>query len=119
MSIANDIGFTAVLHISAQGGHVTVTKMLIEAGADLEAAHPTGITALHAAAGTEYWEVVRAPVMAGANVDSRTVDRDTPLHAAELGHAQATMGAASRQSGPIVDQNRRRPYLGSVGRRDM
>lgn len=54
--------------------------MLIDAGADLEAADCQGSTPLHKASFGKHAKVVRALIEAGANVDSRDWDGGTPLY---------------------------------------
>ena len=68
-----------------------MTKMLVEAAADLEAkTSDTSSTPLHVAAGSGHWEVVRVLVGAGANPNCRALMGETPLYlAAAHGHLEA------------------------------
>jgi ankyrin repeat protein len=85
-------GLTA-LHAAAERGHVEITKLLISAGAALEAETRIGrYTPLHLAGRGGHGRVVIALVEAGANVDATTSNTGvTPLHlsAAAVGGEQA------------------------------
>ena len=85
-------GLTA-LHASAERGHVEIAKLLITAGAALEAETRIGrYTPLHLAGRGGHGRVVIALVDAGANVDATTSNTGvTPLHlsAAAVGGEQA------------------------------
>lgn len=69
------------LHLSARQGHVVVTEMLTNAGADLEARSADGYTPLHLAAEQGHWEVIVALIEAGAKIDPR-MGGETPLYKA-------------------------------------
>jgi uncharacterized protein len=64
-------------------------RQLLKSGADVNAARPDGISALHLAAGAGDVEIARVLITAGANVGaSTTLLGSKPLHmAAENGHA--------------------------------
>lgn len=80
------IGGVSSLHISAQRGDVDLTKMLVEAGADLDSADPAlGFTTpLHLAASEGCLDVVMELILAGANLNSRMDNGATPLHRAAV-----------------------------------
>lgn len=61
-------------------GHLAVVYMLVDAGADLEAADCQGATPLHKASFNKHSKVVRALLEAGANSNSRDLDGGTPLY---------------------------------------
>lgn len=69
------------LQASAGNGHVEISKILIENGADINA-KPTGCTALHSAAVNGQKESVELLISSGAEVDAKTEDGLTPLCAA-------------------------------------
>ncbi len=46
------------LHLAARNGHLEVTKLLLEHGANLEQRDSRGLTPLDWAAGSEYWDVL-------------------------------------------------------------
>ncbi len=83
-------GMTA-LHWSALNGSAEIARMLVGAGADLEAATRIGAhTALHVAAKEGNGEIVAILADAGANVEAATGTGATPLHfAAASGDARA------------------------------
>lgn len=72
------------LHQAARAGDVDMLRLLIEAGADIEARAPGGATALHHAAYFGHPEVVRELLACGA--DHKAVDEAgyTPLQWARL-----------------------------------
>ena len=78
------------LVLAAQEGHLAVVRLLLEAGADKDAADTDGDTALHIAAKEGHLEVVRLLLEAGADKDAADTDGYTPLHfAARKGHLEA------------------------------
>ena len=78
------------LHLAAQLGHGTLITLLLEHGADLEAASQAGYTPLHLAAEQGQVEAIKLLVDGGANVGAVTGRDATPLHwAAYHGHAKA------------------------------
>lgn len=79
VSIADDIGLTALL-LAAQNPNLAVTRMLVKAGADLEAKTTScGSTPLHLATNGGHWEVIRTLIEAGANPNSLMADGSTAL----------------------------------------
>ncbi|CAN0364149.1 unnamed protein product, partial [Ectocarpus sp. 8 AP-2014] len=80
--ITDDHGATA-LHQSAMAGHLVVTKMLVDAGAPVEAATTQHLcTPLHFAADNGCAASVTTLLKAGAHVNSRRSDGATPLYTA-------------------------------------
>lgn len=80
--LVDDVVFAA-LHLSAQEGHLVMTKLLVKAGAHLEAkTSATGCIALGLAAGEGHSEVMRLLIERGANPNSRRSDGA----AARFGH---------------------------------
>ena len=79
------------LHLAAQLGHGAIVTLLLERGADVEAASGPGYTPLHMAAEQGHVEVIKRLVdEGGANVRAVTGRDATPLHwAAYHGHAKA------------------------------
>ncbi|HEY0443186.1 MAG TPA: ankyrin repeat domain-containing protein [Candidatus Limnocylindrales bacterium] len=76
-------GFTA-LHLAAFFGQAETTRVLIHAGADVDAVsrNPLGARPLNSAAAARRDEVARMLIEAGADVSSVMADGFTPLHAA-------------------------------------
>ena len=76
-------GFTA-LHFAAYFGKAEVARILLEAGAGVNAAadNETAVQPLHSAAAGRHLEVCRLLLAAGADVNARQATGFTPLHAA-------------------------------------
>jgi ankyrin repeat protein len=72
----------APLHVAAWFGRVEIVRMLIDAGADVEAKDNDGWAPLHRAAGNV--EIARMLIDAGANVNVQDEKGWTPLHVAAL-----------------------------------
>ena len=77
------------LQIAANSGHVECVALLLEAGANKDAANSDGITALHRAARMGHAQVVQLLLEAGADKNAADSDRRTGLHfAAQHGHRE-------------------------------
>ncbi|KAI9855731.1 MAG: hypothetical protein M1824_005891 [Vezdaea acicularis] len=75
------------LHVAASSGLRTVTQLLLDDGADVEAKNERGETALHWAAWDGHEAVVQLLVEKGADLDVKDEDGRTALHrAASRGH---------------------------------
>lgn len=88
VAMVNDDGYDA-LHLSAKEGHSGVIKLLVQAGADLEAtsSNMQKFTPLHQAAKGGHSEVMSMLLEAGANPNSRADWGSTPLYlTATAGH---------------------------------
>jgi hypothetical protein len=64
------------LHVASGGGHVGVTRLLLDRGADVHATDRTGSTPLHLASGAG---VVSVLLRAGADIEARDYAGRTPL----------------------------------------
>jgi hypothetical protein len=90
------------LHLAAEWGHVEDCRMLMEAGAVLDARTDQQFTPLHLAAGWGHIEVCGMLMEAGAMLDARTVHQATPLHwAAQKGHAEVC--GMLMEAGAVLD----------------
>ena len=76
------------LVLAAQEGHLAVVRLLLEAGADKDAADTDGDTALHIAAKEGHLEVVRLLLEAGADKDA--ADTDVVIRLCTLQPGRAT-----------------------------
>ena len=77
------------LVLAVKEGHLEVVRLLLEAGADKDAANTDGSTALFFAAQNGHLEVVRLLLEAGADKDAADTDGWTALHiAAQEGHLE-------------------------------
>lgn len=84
VNMAQSDGMTA-LHWAAELGNVDLVRLLVDAGADLEAPTRIGdLTPLHIGAELGQSGTVRALLEAGANAESRNANGTTPLHFAAL-----------------------------------
>ena len=91
--IGDDVGVGPVpinekrtpLNIAASGGHMDITRLLIENGADINMATSDGWTPLHSAAWKGIKDVVRFLLQSGADPKRLTDTGQTALHLAAMG----------------------------------
>ena len=100
MNVAQSDGMTA-LHWAAELGNVELVRLLVDAGADLEAPTRIGdLTPLHIGAEVGQSGTVRALLEAGANAESRNANGSAPLHfAAMSGSVEAVVALADHGGG--------------------
>ncbi|EFR01355.1 GA-binding protein beta chain [Nannizzia gypsea CBS 118893] len=78
------------LHLSAERGHASTVRCLIEYGSDISAQDHSGATALHYAAKMGHTSAITALLDNGADGNIKDFQGRTPLHmAAESGHEHA------------------------------
>ncbi|EFE37204.1 hypothetical protein TRV_08144 [Trichophyton verrucosum HKI 0517] len=78
------------LHLSAERGHTSTVKCLLEYGSDIKIKDNSGATALHYAAKMGHTSIVMALLDNGADGNTKDYQGRTPLHmAAERGHEDA------------------------------
>lgn len=87
------------LNSAAAGGHVDVSRLLVERGADVNAAQAQGFTPLHAAAQNGDADLVAILLAAGADKDVRLEDGRT---AADLAREAGHEALAERLGGPSL-----------------
>ncbi|MHC4715724.1 MAG: ankyrin repeat domain-containing protein, partial [Planctomycetota bacterium] len=73
------MGRISPLHIAAAGGHEEVARILLDAGADVEAGAGTWVPPLTLAAGMGHANVVNLLLDSGAGIDAKDGDGGTPL----------------------------------------
>eukprot|EP00752_Nemacystus_decipiens_P012250 g10858.t1 len=81
LGLAGD-GLTTPLHLAASGGHLSMVKTLVRAGADADVEDENGDTPVHLAVFRGFEQVVEELVAAGASVDTIDAEGETPLHTA-------------------------------------
>ena len=84
-----------VLPLAAMHGNAGAVRVLLGAGANLEA-RTGGLTPLHLAASSGGTEAVTALLEAGANLEARNEDGNTPLHMAALGETAGAVTVLTR-----------------------
>ena len=84
------LGFGGDLHEAAKKKDVEAVKVLLKAGADVNARDKDGGTPLYAAVFWGHVELVKLLLEAGANVNAKGIGGDTPLHLAAI---QGNVGA--------------------------
>lgn len=100
------------LHWAALHGDVSITRLLLAAGADLEATTRLGShTPLHVASRAAQAQVVTVLLVAGANASATTSTGATPLHFAALAGHPIAIGALLEQG---AAPNTREPVWGQT-----
>ena len=84
LAISGKLLHTTPLHVAAVKGHTEVVKLLLEAGADKNAAVLNGRAALHLGAMKGHSEVVKLLLEAGADKDATSFAGMTALHLAAV-----------------------------------
>ena len=108
----------AMLHFAAGGGNPDMVKFLIEKKLDVKAVDLLGATPLHfAARNGQGPEVIKALVAAGADVNARTTQGETPLDQTHREHREtvATLQALGGAGTPKGDRPLRWNFYGSGG----
>ncbi len=94
------------LHVAAAAGHAALLRLLVEAGAFVNAADTSGDTALHWAVREERREAVALlAALPSANLSATNEDGETPLelaHACCLAEVAATLAASAARHGPAT-----------------
>ena len=89
---ARDSDGSTALHCATWKGHQAVVKLLLEAGADVNAHNQNdhwGTTPLHAAAHANQAAIARILIENGANVNARDQEARTPLDHTKFHKAKA------------------------------
>ena len=72
------------LHVAAYNGHVSVIRVLLADGSNVNARNENRWTPLHEAAYEGHSAAIEIPIFCRANVDARNEGMETPLHAAAI-----------------------------------
>ena len=72
------------LHLAARYGHIKITKMFLEKGAEIGARTLDGWTPLHDAAYNDHTEIINILLDAHVDVDIRTAQEETPFILASM-----------------------------------
>ena len=105
-NVAQGDGLTA-LHVAAQEGNLEIARLLLDAGANVEAkTRIGGYTPLHLASGSAHTAVVSALLGAGANIGAVTTTTGvTPLHlAAKAMNGEGAVRAMLESGAPVNAQ---------------
>jgi len=78
------IGEETALHLTSRVGHIDLTRLLIENGADVAAQAKDGTTPLHRASEWGHVGLARLLVEHGADAAAQSKDGTTPLHRASI-----------------------------------
>ena len=91
-SVHAEIGGNTALYLATVEGHEDIVRLLLAAGAEIEAQNRRGLRPLHMAALNGYDTLVELFIDRGAEVNIKdNEDEDTPLHlAAKRGRTNAT-----------------------------
>eukprot|EP00976_Prorocentrum_cordatum_P105747 1194322-Prorocentrum_minimum.AAC.2 len=92
------------LHWAAADGHLSIVKLLIESGADIDATHVAGYTALHEASQRGHYDVVKASTRPESHRSCRPIRRPrasvtadpTVVSCCSSGIRESVLGAVSR-----------------------
>jgi cytohesin len=71
-----------LLGLAAREGHLEILKLLVKLGADIEARHLYGRTALHLAAREGRSNAISLLITLGADIEAKNTQGETPLHEA-------------------------------------
>ena len=117
-------GYTA-LHLAAFFGKAEAARLLLDAGADVNAvsANDMRVQPLHSAAAGGHVEVCRVLLAAGANVNATQRDEYTPLHAAaqhgDDGLLELFLSAGADASARIADGSTPADIADAAGHPDV
>lgn len=100
----NDLGKTP-LHYAVTFDQFAMLEILVEAGADVNAADATGMTPLHVAAALNRGELARWLIEAGAAIEATDAFGDTPLHTACMFGATDAISVLVRSGAALEPEN--------------
>jgi len=91
------------LYLAVRGGHLAAAKLLIERGADVNAADDKGQTALHLSVASAEDSVVKLLAARGANLEARDGGGRTPLDLARAG-GRGGRGAGNNRKAALLEE---------------
>ncbi|CAH6787551.1 Ankrd31 [Phodopus roborovskii] len=74
------------LHMASREGNLSLVKVLVESGADVNLKDNAGWTPLHEASSEGFSDIITVLLEAGAHVNCESMDGTLPLHAAAVGN---------------------------------
>ncbi|XP_075832379.1 ankyrin repeat domain-containing protein 31 [Microtus pennsylvanicus] len=102
----------SLLHVASRGGDLSLVKVLIASGADVNLKDNTGWTPLHEASSEGFNDVIIELLKAGANVNCENVDGMPPLHGAAVGnHLKAAETLLEHGANPNQKDQKERTAL--------
>ncbi|XP_057645854.1 ankyrin repeat domain-containing protein 31 [Chionomys nivalis] len=102
----------SLLHVASRGGDLSLVKVLIASGAEVNLKDNTGWTPLHEASSEGFNDVIIELLKAGANVNCENVDGMLPLHGAAVGnHLKAAETLLEHGANPNQKDQKQRTAL--------
>ncbi len=92
------------LHITCQNGHEELTKILIDAGANVNAKNGKGQTALHMAMSYDYYRVVSMLLEGGADKEQKNDDGIPAIKGLEGDKTVGLVAFSSCENGEDIDE---------------
>ncbi|XP_076783334.1 ankyrin repeat domain-containing protein 31 [Arvicanthis niloticus] len=108
------------LHVASRGGNISLVKVLIESGADVNLKDNEGWTPLHKASSGGFDDVIVELLKAGANVNCENIHGILPLHGASAGnHLKAAEILLEHGANPSQKDEKQRTALDEAGDEKM
>ena len=100
-------GYGSALHIAAREGYLTIARLLIEQGAEIDVLDRKDFTPLHNATWNGNLEMTKLLLDAGAEIEASTYDGDTPLTLAQNNdQAQVAEFILAKLQAPVSNETK-------------